>query len=1132
MDLVERLLEDDRRVGGHWRVEVGGTLQVVRALRWERGDEASWMDRLFGVQILNVSGLESWREFHPLDVDARKDLRLAPGQWVLAMRPYVEGQSLSEWMSGGRGLKLTWLGKMSSTLRGLHAQGAFHGALHPQNVIIDGEGNVRLVDPAETGLGLTSVESWESRQGVEFLAPEVRERKGGGEKADIFALAALCCWMAKGVASRDSLESESEPMSYGQQDVPESLPAPLFEVVRRALGKHADLRPSAQQFEDALRRCGVVVKPSFVALPPSLYRSLERDMLESLQEEGPVLLLEGREQTGRSFALERLFQRLQLAGRRVVLCRGDEVYGPGEGAVTRAEVDGDPWSPLHTLMTALTGEEFVGDAGFAGDYRHVLQRWTAELRDALSGRETYILWDDLDGTRPDVRAVWAHFLRRHLEIEDASATDFYFVATTSPDDGWETKAQRMTVVGPSKRSWDGWRSRTKWAEVRQLPDENWRQIASRWASRPVALFGAVNKALRVEEVPSWAKKKPRRVGMPEVSVIFAGDWRRHLRDLLQRGAYVEALESCEKLAQVLQRSGRKEQLAILGIWREVLGVAGRTPGRVKALEMALQSVEEEEMSGPAALIRAQLYGECGRGEEALELLQNLEGLHGERQVEAQLWRADLHLRRGEVEEAKAAVFRGMEAAKGETEEGPAYVRRLEVLACGIRGCEGDLDALDSLRRRAANFGTTAKDIEWKARCHVLCARGWELQGRWEAAIDAYLRAIEGLREAGFSSGLPKLYLEAGILYRRLGRLGLAREYCAQGRRMVDEATWPSTRGRLVAEEAKLALTVGRVDEATELVATVGREVEGKGADSMRAAYLEAAAELARRRGDFEEAMELCEAVMAMDTALPRQRAQACLKASEVALDASDTERARSWLEQARSHIEDKELKDLEYHGNLLQSRLWWEEGDLLERMTGTDRFRRYLVEAAEAGEHMLVLEQVGHLWERIAGTDQPALQEELAHHFHVARQLVCRGLGAEDRRRLKERLVDIPAPQSEADKAAESDGSVGLVDELRRDIAGLTEVKEALEKRLAERDRAVAVLQRRLSELEEELEQLRSVDSSGRGRPPKATRDEVLKALTVCDGDFDAAAESLGVSKRTLYRYVNRYDIEIAEVKS
>ncbi len=53
-----------------------------------------------------------------------------------------------------------------------------------------------------------------------------------------------------------------------------------------------------------------------------------------------------------------------------------------------------------------------------------------------------------------------------------------------------------------------------------------------------------------------------------------------------------------------------------------------------------------------------------------------------------------------------------------------------------------------------------------------------------------------------------------------------------------------------------------------------------------------------------------------------------------------------------------------------------------------------------------------------------------------------------------------------------------------------------------------------------------AMQSKRTGRKPKATRPDVVEALRRADGEKDAAAEALGVSVRTLYRYVNKYGIE------
>ncbi len=45
------------------------------------------------------------------------------------------------------------------------------------------------------------------------------------------------------------------------------------------------------------------------------------------------------------------------------------------------------------------------------------------------------------------------------------------------------------------------------------------------------------------------------------------------------------------------------------------------------------------------------------------------------------------------------------------------------------------------------------------------------------------------------------------------------------------------------------------------------------------------------------------------------------------------------------------------------------------------------------------------------------------------------------------------------------------------------------------------------------------------GRRPKATRAEVVEALRRCDDDRERAARELGVSERTLYRYLRKWNL-------
>ena len=47
-----------------------------------------------------------------------------------------------------------------------------------------------------------------------------------------------------------------------------------------------------------------------------------------------------------------------------------------------------------------------------------------------------------------------------------------------------------------------------------------------------------------------------------------------------------------------------------------------------------------------------------------------------------------------------------------------------------------------------------------------------------------------------------------------------------------------------------------------------------------------------------------------------------------------------------------------------------------------------------------------------------------------------------------------------------------------------------------------------------------------KGRPVKCTAEQVTAALIACDGNLTAAADNLGVVRRVVYDYIERYKLQ------
>src|SRR5258708_5682313 len=132
------------------------------------------------------------------------------GDTVIISMEYVEGENLrrvltrSGGLRVGRGLQI--VGQICAGLAEAHAQGVVHRDLKPENVMLDQDGNVKIMDfgiargitrPAEGGL---------TQDGAllgtpAYMAPEQAAGKTADHRADIYSLGLIVYEMLTGVTA-------------------------------------------------------------------------------------------------------------------------------------------------------------------------------------------------------------------------------------------------------------------------------------------------------------------------------------------------------------------------------------------------------------------------------------------------------------------------------------------------------------------------------------------------------------------------------------------------------------------------------------------------------------------------------------------------------------------------------------------------------------------------------------------------------------------------------------------------------------------------------------------------------------------------------------------------------------------
>lgn len=178
---------------------------------------------------------------------------------------YVEGESLRHilnrfgTLSVRKGIEIA--GQICAALREAHAQGVLHRDLKPENVMLDGAGNVKVMD-----FGVArSVQSDTAKSGSiigtpAYMAPEQAEGKAVDARADIYALGLILYEMFSGapafsgdtpvvIALKQIRETPPRP---GQ--IEPTLPVRLENIILKCLEKDPDERlQSVEELEAALK---------------------------------------------------------------------------------------------------------------------------------------------------------------------------------------------------------------------------------------------------------------------------------------------------------------------------------------------------------------------------------------------------------------------------------------------------------------------------------------------------------------------------------------------------------------------------------------------------------------------------------------------------------------------------------------------------------------------------------------------------------------------------------------------------------------------------------------------------------------------------------------------------------------
>ena len=174
--------------------------------------------------------------------------------WFIGME-LVVGRTLKDWIRtpGSHAEALNIIRGCCEALGHAHASGIVHGDLKPTNVMVAGDGTVKLIDFGSASgpdSSLTAEENEVLTGTLLYASPQILAGKAAEPRDDVFSLACLSYGILSAgrhpYGGHPSLEGGR--MKSAPTYVP-AIPAALFEVIERGLSAEREERPaSAAQF--------------------------------------------------------------------------------------------------------------------------------------------------------------------------------------------------------------------------------------------------------------------------------------------------------------------------------------------------------------------------------------------------------------------------------------------------------------------------------------------------------------------------------------------------------------------------------------------------------------------------------------------------------------------------------------------------------------------------------------------------------------------------------------------------------------------------------------------------------------------------------------------------------------------
>jgi beta-lactam-binding protein with PASTA domain/tRNA A-37 threonylcarbamoyl transferase component Bud32 len=261
--------------------EVLGRRVAIKILNDRHAGDDQFVER-FRREAKNAASLS-----HP-NIVSIYDRGEAEGTYYIAME-YLDGRSLKE-LIVARGpapihLAVDYARQILAAIRFAHRHGIVHRDIKPHNVLVDGEGRLKVTDFGIARAGASQMTEAGSIIGTaQYLSPEQAKGAPVDQTSDLYSVGVVLYELLTGVVpfSGDTpveiamkhLSTVPEPPSAKRADVPRDLDL----VVMRALAKDpAERYQSAEEMDADLRRVnrGVAISPvteeaatAIIARPP------------------------------------------------------------------------------------------------------------------------------------------------------------------------------------------------------------------------------------------------------------------------------------------------------------------------------------------------------------------------------------------------------------------------------------------------------------------------------------------------------------------------------------------------------------------------------------------------------------------------------------------------------------------------------------------------------------------------------------------------------------------------------------------------------------------------------------------------------------------------------------------------